>query len=97
MSVSVSGTCDSTPVSSRKVFHATREEEGKAKETLRCFNAGEPVREEDEEAAAGKGALNEKVEVEGTVTSLRSTRVVVAVVIVDDDVVSFFFGSVAKL
>jgi hypothetical protein len=61
---SVSGTCESRPVSSRK-FHActTRGEEGSARDTRLCFK-GDAAENEDEEA--GNGALNENVEVDGT-------------------------------
>jgi hypothetical protein len=59
---SVSGTCESSPVSSRKL-HActTRGEDGSASDTRRCLSA---VEDED----AGNGALNENVEAEGTLS-----------------------------
>jgi hypothetical protein len=58
--LSVSGTCESTPVSSRK-SHATFGVDGSARETLRCFSADVLALDEEE----GNGALKEK-EVEGT-------------------------------
>lgn len=54
--------CESRPVSSRKLQAGTSlGEEGSARDTRRCFKGRQP----DDDEAAGNGALNEKVDVEG--------------------------------
>lgn len=57
----LSATCDSSPVSSRKLQAGTSlGEEGKASDTRLCLI--------DDDEEAGKGALKENVDVEGTST-----------------------------
>lgn len=62
----VSATCESIPVSSRKLQAGTRRgDEGSASDTRRCFS-GEFGVDTEVEDDAGKGALNENVEAEGS-------------------------------
>ena len=64
----VSGTWDSTPVSSRKSHAGTRRgDEARARETRRCFTADIDGVEEE-----GRGAVNEKVEEEDIAVRVRT-------------------------
>lgn len=61
--------CESRPVSSRKLQAGTSlGEEGSASDTRRCFKG----RLLDDAEAAGNGALNENVDVEGGLHVIRS-------------------------
>jgi hypothetical protein len=61
----VSATCESSPVSSRKLQTGTSlGEEGSARDTRLCFT--EELVEVEDGDEAGNGALNENVEVDGS-------------------------------
>lgn len=83
----VSGTWDSTPVSSRK-FQATRVDEGNASDTRLCFGPVAMEEDDSDDEEVGRRALKEKAGADGTCRGW--SRCVGGVLSVGDDMISGF-------